>query len=146
MAAERTVLTRSIRTGRVRRPAGLGVPAAGRTTRRPVPDPDHRHGADARHDTLRILPLVHRLWPNDAIPAEPAQLLPLPRYFAQLSDLVTEDMIDAPLGPSPDAHVQGIRAYVDAGFDEVYVSQVGGGHAGFFDVYASQVLPRLRES
>ena len=34
----------------------------------------------------------------------------------------------------------------DAGFDEVYVTQVGSGHAGFFEFYASQVLPRLREA
>ena len=39
---------------------------------------------------------------------------------------------------------QGIRAYVDAGFDEVYIGQVGSEHAGFFEFYAGQVLPRLR--
>ena len=89
---------------------------------------------------------MHRLWPNDAIPGESAQLLPLPRHFAQLSELVTEDMISAPCGPSPDEHIKGIRAYTDAGFDEVYVSQVGSGHAGFFEFYADQVLPRLREA
>jgi hypothetical protein len=43
-------------------------------------------------------------------------------------------------------HIKGIRAYTDAGFDEVYVSQVGSGQAGFFEFYASQVLPRLREA
>src|ERR1700729_906390 len=50
---------------------------------------------------------MHRLWPNDAIPGESAQLLPLPRHFAQLSELVTEDMIDAPCGPSPEEHIKG---------------------------------------
>jgi hypothetical protein len=42
-------------------------------------------------------------------------------------------------------HLEGIRSYTDAGFDEVYVSQVGPDHAGFFAFYAGQVLPRLRE-
>ena len=32
-----------------------------------------------------------------------------------------------------------------AGFDEVYIGQVGGEHEGFFDFYSSAVLPRLRE-
>ena len=53
-------------------------------------------------------------------------------------------MISAPCGPSPEDHIKGIRAYADAGFDEVYVGQVGPEQAGFFEFYASQVLPRLR--
>jgi hypothetical protein len=43
-------------------------------------------------------------------------------------------------------HLAGIRAYREAGFDEVYVGQVGPEAEGFFDFYASQVLPRLREA
>ena len=77
---------------------------------------------------------------------ELSQELPLPRHFAQLSELVSEDMISAPCGPSADDHIKGIRAYVDAGFDEVYIGQVGSEHAGFFEFYAGQVLPRLREA
>jgi G6PDH family F420-dependent oxidoreductase len=88
---------------------------------------------------------MHRLWPNDEIPGEAAQLLPLPRHFAQVSRLVSEDMISAPVGPSPDVHLAGVRAYIDAGFDEVYVGQVGADADGFFDFYARQILPRLRD-
>jgi hypothetical protein len=55
-------------------------------------------------------------------------------------------MISAPCGPSPEDHLKGIRAYTNAGFDEVYVSQVGSGHPGFFEFYAEQILPRLRET
>jgi hypothetical protein len=32
-----------------------------------------------------------------------------------------------------------------AGFDEVYIGQVGESHEGFFEFYADAVLPRLRE-
>lgn len=89
---------------------------------------------------------MHRLWPNEEIPGEAAQLLPLPRHFSQLSQLVTEEMVSAPCGPDPGVHGDAIRAFTDAGFDEVYVGQVGGNLEGFFDFYASQVLPRLREN
>jgi G6PDH family F420-dependent oxidoreductase len=88
---------------------------------------------------------MHRLWATDEIPGEAAQLLPLPRHFAQLAELIGEDMITAPCGPDPDTHLKGIRAYTDAGFDEVYVGQVGPDQDGFFEFYAGQVLPRLRE-
>jgi G6PDH family F420-dependent oxidoreductase len=87
---------------------------------------------------------MHRLWPTDAIPGEAAQLLPLPRHFGQVAQLVSEDMITAPCGPDIDEHLRGIRAYIDADFDEIYVSQVGTEQEGFFEFYATQVLPRLR--
>jgi G6PDH family F420-dependent oxidoreductase len=89
---------------------------------------------------------MHRLWPNEELPGEAAQLLPLPRHFGQVAQLVTEDMISAPCGPDPGVHRDAIGAYTDAGFDEVYIGQVGGNVEGFFDFYAKQVLPRLREN
>ena len=54
-------------------------------------------------------------------------------------------MITAPCGPDPDAHLAGVRAYLTAGFDEVYVGQVGPRCRGLLRFYAGQVLPRLRE-
>ena len=89
---------------------------------------------------------MHRLWPTDAIPGEAMQLLPSPRHFGQLAELVSEDMISVPCGPDPAVHLAGVRAYTNAGFDEVYVGQVGGESEGFFEFYAGQVLPRLRDS
>jgi G6PDH family F420-dependent oxidoreductase len=88
---------------------------------------------------------LHRLWPNEEIPGEAAQLLPLPRHFGELAQLVPEEAMKAPAGPDPAAHLAGIRAYIEAGFDEVYIGQVGGEHEGFFEFYADAVLPRLRE-
>lgn len=38
-----------------------------------------------------------------------------------------------------------MRAYLSAGFDEVYIGQVGPDVDGFFEFYSGQVLPRLRE-
>lgn len=42
-------------------------------------------------------------------------------------------------------HHIALKRYSDAGFDEVYVQQVGGNHEGFFEFFASEVLPRARE-
>jgi hypothetical protein len=36
------------------------------------------------------------------------------------------------------------RAFTEAGFDEVYIGQVGGAPDEFFEFYAEQVLPRPR--
>ncbi|NUW42350.1 LLM class F420-dependent oxidoreductase [Nonomuraea rhodomycinica] len=89
---------------------------------------------------------VHRLWPNQGIQGEASQLLPLPRHFEQFAQSVTEEQAvgSSPCGPDVDTHVQAIQAYVDAGFDEVYVNQIGPEQDAFFDFYAREVLPRLR--
>ena len=96
-------------------------------------------------DEAQARKTMHRLWPTDEIPGEAAQPLPLPRHFGQLAGLVTEDMISAPRGPDPAVHLDGVRAYREAGFDEVYIGQVGPDAEGFFEFHARQVLPRVRE-
>lgn len=89
---------------------------------------------------------MHWIWPNDSIPGEAAQLLPLPRHFEQLAQLITEDMVSAPCGPDPEPYVGAIKAYEQAGFDEVYLGQADGRLEGAFEFFATQVLPRVRES
>lgn len=95
-------------------------------------------------DPGRARKKMHRLWRTDMISGEAMQLLPLPRHFAQLSEMVTEDMISAPCGPDAGEHGKALSQFEDAGFDEVYVGQVGGAPEAFFEFYAEQVLPVAR--
>ena len=90
---------------------------------------------------------AHRLWANEQLPGELAQVLPTPRHFEQASTLVTEEMIGEALvcGDDVDAHVEQFRSYRDAGYDEVYINQIGPDQEGFFQFYAEQVLPQLRK-
>jgi G6PDH family F420-dependent oxidoreductase len=87
---------------------------------------------------------AHRLWPNDGLPGELAQLLPTPEHFEQASELVTEQMIaeTVPCGPDLERHFESLQEYADAGVDELYVQQIGGGRE-FFEAYAREVLPRF---
>jgi G6PDH family F420-dependent oxidoreductase len=88
---------------------------------------------------------AHRLWPNEALPGELAQVLPTPEHFEQAASLVTEDMVGelVPCGPDLDRHIESIQKFADAGVDELHIQQIGGGHDEFFDVYAREVLPRF---
>ena len=36
-----------------------------------------------------------------------------------------------------------LRPYLEAGYDELYVSQIGQDQAGFLDFFAKEVRPRL---
>ena len=88
---------------------------------------------------------AHRVWPTAAIPGESGQELPNPKHFEQLAKIVTEDMIAEQVvcGPDIDRHVEAIQKYVDAGYDHVYVHQVGPDQDGFMEAYARDVLPRF---
>jgi G6PDH family F420-dependent oxidoreductase len=99
-------------------------------------------------DEQRARATAHRIWPNDALPGELSQLLPTPKHFEQASELVSEDTVVEGItcGPGLDEHLKAIRAYEHAGFDELYIQQIGSEQEGFFEFYAREVLPRLREA
>jgi hypothetical protein len=46
-------------------------------------------------------------------------------------------------GPDPQRHLESIGKFLDAGYDHVYVHQVGPDQEGFFDFCRSEVLPKL---
>lgn len=97
-------------------------------------------------DEARARATARRIWGSDYLPGEANQLLPQPRQFRQLAQLVTDDMVAerVPCGPDPQVHERALRAYADAGYDDVFVGQIGPDADGFFDFYAGEVLPRLR--
>lgn len=57
-------------------------------------------------DVSQARQLMHRLWPTDQVPGEAAQLLPSPRHFGQVAQLVTGDTMTSPCGPDPRDHVR----------------------------------------
>jgi hypothetical protein len=70
----------------------------------------------------------------------------MPAHVEQASPIVTEEMVAEQVvcGNGIDSHVAAVQKYVDAGYDEVYVGQIGPDQQGFFDFYAREVLPHLR--
>jgi G6PDH family F420-dependent oxidoreductase len=88
---------------------------------------------------------AHRLWANEALPGELAQVLSTPEHFEQASTLVTEEMVgeSIPCGPDLERHIAALQEFADAGVDELYVQQIGGADEEFFSVYEREVLPRF---
>ena len=86
-----------------------------------------------------------RLWANEMLPGQLAQILPRPADFEAAMSLVPPEAVGEEIvcGPDVDAHVAALRAYVDAGFDEVYVQQIGPQQREFFDAWAGQIAPQL---
>jgi hypothetical protein len=95
---------------------------------------------------------AHRLWANSGLPGEISQVLPSPKHFEQVSQLVTEEMTRSSVAYGADVrrHVDAFRPFAEAGYDEIYIAQMGGREQvthirGFFDFYRDEILPRLRE-
>jgi G6PDH family F420-dependent oxidoreductase len=89
---------------------------------------------------------AHRLWSNAGLPGELAQVLPSPKHFEQASQLVTRDATadSVVAGPKVEEHVALLRSYVEAGYDEVYVANMGPHYREMISAYGREVLPELR--
>jgi coenzyme F420-dependent glucose-6-phosphate dehydrogenase len=85
-------------------------------------------------------------WPNAAVSGTHFLELPLPSHFEEAAELVGEDEIAESVvcGPDPERHLAAIREFIDAGYDHVYVHQIGPDQEGFFDFYERSVLPELQ--
>lgn len=84
-------------------------------------------------------------WPNGGMPF-PKQDIKNPEDFAAMARLVRpEDFKNRVLMTSDlEAHAKHIQHYVDMGFDEVHLHNVGRNQAEFIEVFGREVIPNLR--
>ncbi|GAB2753979.1 LLM class F420-dependent oxidoreductase [Salinifilum aidingensis] len=84
-----------------------------------------------------------RTWATEALPGSLVLNLPTPKDFEQAVRFVDDGAIQEifPCGPNADRHVEAVRAFADAGFDEVYVQQIGPSQEEFFQEWQEKVLP-----
>jgi coenzyme F420-dependent glucose-6-phosphate dehydrogenase len=86
-----------------------------------------------------------REWPNGGM-AFPKQDIKNPEDFAAMAKLVRpEDFKNRVLISSDlEQHLAQVQKYVDMGFDEVHVHNVGRNQAEFIEVFGREVLPNLK--
>lgn len=87
---------------------------------------------------------VYEYWRQSLLPGELNQILPTPTHFEQATQMVSEDDVAAgPMITHPDAdtHIENIERAIEAGYDHVYVHQVGPDQESFFELYEEEVLP-----
>jgi len=96
-----------------------------------------------REDQARKTAL--EVWPNVAIPGQLSQELPLPQHFEEAAQTLTEEMVAelVPCGPDPETHLAQLRKFVDAGYDHVFVHQIGDDQEQAIDFYRREILPGL---
>jgi G6PDH family F420-dependent oxidoreductase len=83
------------------------------------------------------------IWPTAGVKGELSQELATPAHFQQAAQMVTEEQIGEAVvcGPDPKRHLEAIQEYVDAGYDHVYIHQVGPDQEGFIEFAKREILP-----
>ena len=86
-----------------------------------------------------------REWPNGGMPF-PKQDIKNPEDFAPMAKLVgpSTSRTAAKSSSSLEAQTEHIQHYVDMGFDEIHLHNVGRNQAEFIEVFGREVLPDLR--
>jgi alkanesulfonate monooxygenase SsuD/methylene tetrahydromethanopterin reductase-like flavin-dependent oxidoreductase (luciferase family) len=89
--------------------------------------------------------LAHERWKSAGLPGQLSQELAMPSHFEAGAQLVNEDEVARSIscGPSPEAHAEAITKYVDAGYDEIFIAQIGEDQRGFLDFFAKELRPIL---
>ena len=86
------------------------------------------------------------MWPNAGLKGYLSGDLSTPAHFEQAVENVTEDDVAELVvcGPDVTRHVEKIREYADAGYDHVYIHQVGRDQDGVFGFCERELFPALR--
>jgi G6PDH family F420-dependent oxidoreductase len=83
-------------------------------------------------------------WPNGGMKF-PKQDIRSPFDFAEMAKLVRREDFDGRMiiSADPDAHRAEIQKFIDAGFDRIYIHNVGRNQEEWIRVFGSEVLPKL---
>ncbi|HEX3778873.1 MAG TPA: TIGR03557 family F420-dependent LLM class oxidoreductase [Pseudonocardiaceae bacterium] len=83
-------------------------------------------------------------WPNGGMKF-PKQDIRSPWDFAEMAKLVREEDFNGRMviSSDPDAHRAEIQKFIDAGFDRIYIHNVGRNQEEWIKVFGREVLPKL---
>ena len=85
-------------------------------------------------------------WPNAGLKGPLNVELALPEHYEEASQDVTPDEVAKKIvcGPDPAKHIAKIEEFAKAGYDHVYLTQVGPDQEGFIQFAAKELMPKFR--
>ncbi len=88
---------------------------------------------------------AYKVWPISGLNGPLMSELALPAYFEQAATMIDKIAVAKTVicGSDPERHLEAIQEYARAGYDHVFVHQVGPDQGGFFQFYERKILPRL---
>ena len=88
---------------------------------------------------------AYELWPISGLNGPLMSELALPAHFEQAATMIDKATVAKSVicGPDPKRHIEAIEKYAQAGYDHIFVHQIGPDQEGFLRFYQREVLPKL---
>jgi G6PDH family F420-dependent oxidoreductase len=89
--------------------------------------------------------IVAKTWPTSGLTGEMTQELRTVAHFEQAVAMLSKEqrVEHIACGPDPMVHLESIYKFVNAGYDHVYIHQIGPDQEGFFRFFEQELLPQL---
>jgi G6PDH family F420-dependent oxidoreductase len=90
--------------------------------------------------------IAYQQWANTGINGQLNQEIATPALMEMAAAMVSEeDLVENIIcGPDPEKHLSQIRKYAQAGFDHIYIHQIGPDQKGFFKFYEEEIFPAIK--
>jgi G6PDH family F420-dependent oxidoreductase len=90
--------------------------------------------------------IVSTVWPNSGLTGQLSQDLRTVAHFEQAVKMLSQEQRTENIicGPDPQKHKDSIYEFIDAGYDHIYIHQIGPDQEGFFSFYQEEILPEFR--
>jgi coenzyme F420-dependent glucose-6-phosphate dehydrogenase len=89
------------------------------------------------------------IWSNALISGEATTELSMPRQFEEVTEDMGQEMISSvggiSCGPDAEKHIASIRKYAEAGYDHIFIHQIGPDQLNFLKFAQSELLPELAQ-
>ena len=89
--------------------------------------------------------IAHQWWPQTGLEGDLSWEVKTPAQFEAACRTLTPEQVTGhmPCGPDPKPFLAAIRKFADAGYDHVYIHQVGPDQDGFFRFFERDLAPKL---
>lgn len=88
---------------------------------------------------------AYKIWPNSGLKGDLNTELRTVKHFEQVTAMISKKDIakEVICGPDPEPYVKELQKFLDAGYDHLYIHQVGPDQAGFFRFYERELRDHL---
>jgi len=93
----------------------------------------------------KAIDTVYKIWPNSGLEGDLNTELRTVVHFEQVTAMVKKEELAEKVvcGPDPEPYLKMLQKYIDAGFDHLYLHQVGPDQAGFFDFFEREIRDHM---
>jgi G6PDH family F420-dependent oxidoreductase len=88
---------------------------------------------------------AYKIWPNSGLKGDLNTELRTVVHFEQAMQMVTkEDVAESVVcGPDPEPYIKELQEFLDAGYDHLYIHQIGPDQKGFFNFFERELRDHL---